>query len=94
MWDRGQSFQRAAHVLSRHYGGASFTHRSREVSSMSPGCNHGNTSTTYNHNKKSASTSSEDEEEIKLFADTAQQHNSTEKYSKGKLNLLASLSRS
>ncbi|XP_020782804.1 cdc42 effector protein 1b [Boleophthalmus pectinirostris] len=76
---QAESFQRAAHVLSRHYGGASFTHRSR--GRMSPVCNHDNTSPVCNHNnmspvcnhdmspahsKKSVSSSSEDEEEIKV----------------------------
>ncbi|KAJ0000733.1 hypothetical protein NQD34_005753 [Periophthalmus magnuspinnatus] len=68
-----ESFQRAAHVLSRHYGGASFTYRSRGRMSpvcnhgnTSPVCNHGNTSPVCNHRKKSASSTSEDEEEIKV----------------------------
>lgn len=50
-----ERFQRAAHVLSRHYGGASFTRSRGSSNSMSPVCNHSN---------KSAS--SEDEEEIKV----------------------------
>lgn len=62
-----ERFQRAAHVLSRHYGGASFTQRSRGSSSsnMSPVSNNSNKSLVSNHSKKSAS-SSEDEEEIKV----------------------------
>lgn len=60
-----ERFQRAAHVLSRHYGGASITQRSRgSSSSMSPVCNYGNKSPVSNHSNKSAS--SEDEEEIKV----------------------------
>ncbi|CAL1588758.1 unnamed protein product [Knipowitschia caucasica] len=59
-----ESFQRAAHVLSRHYGGASFTQRNR--GSMSPICNYGNASPVCNHGNVSACSSSEDEEEIKV----------------------------
>lgn len=72
-----ERFQRAAHVLSRHYGGASFTQRSRgsnSSSSMSPVCNNGNKSPNYHHSSESpvynhsdqSTSSSEDEEEIKV----------------------------
>lgn len=63
-----ERFQRAAHVLSRHYGGASFTQRSRGSGGgggASPARNHSDESTACNHGNRSTS-SSEDEEEIKV----------------------------
>lgn len=51
-----EDFERAAAVLSRHYGGGSFTKRTRGSSSTSPVCNHSNRSQA----------SSEEEEEIKV----------------------------